>query len=45
MIASVDQVGGLLGLFMGFSFVSGVEIFYHLFKIVSARIITCNEIS
>ena len=32
-LSFISDVGGLLGLFMGFSFVSAVEIIYHAFKV------------
>ena len=37
------QVGGLLGLFMGFSFVSGVEIVYHGVKIITNRVLVIDD--
>ena len=39
----IANVGGLLGLFMGFSFISGVEVIYHCFLYLGQKVfIFCN---
>jgi hypothetical protein len=36
-ISFMSDVGGLMGLFMGFSFVSAIEIIYHAFRVNSSK--------
>jgi len=38
----LSTIGGTMGLFTGFSLLSAVEIFYHLFKIIFRLI--CNSL-
>ena len=37
-VAFISNVGGLMGLFMGFSFVSGFEILFHAFRVSKSHI-------
>ena len=36
-IQFIANVGGLMGLFMGFSFVSAVEVFYHICSYIGSK--------